>query len=1271
MGENERQPERGNAARCHEESAKQQPSLREAIRPDRFSHDHNYVPSRPKGNIFLQTCLAGSISVYKSKMLKTAVLAISTMLVAPMLTLGSVPASATALGPQLSVISPTHVDVGQPIEIEVSLSDAPTVAGFEASVRYDEAAAEFGGVLFGGATSSGNVVSRVTTGPAGGAAFAAYTCVTSGCPAPNAAAARNALEHVTVRIEPTMAGHLIVTLNPMKFVDLQGNSVDVNVPVHSVTIDVGAASSSSTFAPTSVATVLPRDNGATHPSLDVDGNGAVNSADVNDLAASWSDARRFDACTVAGATDPNGDGCLDVADLQLIAGSPAVAPAAGPATSTAGPTGISQALSAPLVVNTTNDLPDSNIGNGRCVTANGDCSLRAAIHEANASAGPDTIQFNIPGAGVHTIQLGNTLPTITDGGLTIDGYTQPGSQKNTDPLISNAAIMIEVKGLGSSLTDPATGFDAFKIVSANNRIQGLAIYNVFNHFEISGSGATGNVIAGNFIGSDAGSTFVAPPRTEGGIGITMISGANHNIVGTSALADRNVIGGTPGTALRIQHEGTNNNTVQNNLFGLKPHGDAGLPLGFNGVDIQFGAKNNLVGGPGPQERNVIAGAGAANAIDLSHQVDTTGNRVINNFIGTTPAGNAVAPIQNLRGVAFKDGIEDNFVTGNVIGGSKNDGLWVRFDFNGRNFVSGNRVGIALDGTAIPNALHGMFVQGHDFQVSGNVFANNAQGGILVTFEAGHVPNTTVRNRLSGNTFGPNGGLAIDLAPVGPTANDVGDADVGPNELLNYPTLAATQSTTIVTGTVCGSCRVEIYKAVADSSGRGVGQKLVGIANAAGDGSFIASTAGLAVGDNVAAITIDGVGNTSEFSPLSPVTVVGPQPPQPPTTSTSSFVSLQPARLLETRSGLPTVDGLFQGGGLVGRGGVVELTVANRGGVPIDAESVALNVTVTEAVGAGFVTVYPCGSQQPLASSLNYIAGQTVPNAVISRVGAGGAVCLFVSEGTHLVADVTGYFPPGSSFNSLLPARLLETRTGPGLATVDGLFNGAGPVARDTTLQLQVAGRGEVPADATAVVLNVTVTQPVGAGFVTVYPCGDARPLASNLNFVAGQTVPNQVISKVGAGGQVCLYSNETTHMVADIGGYFGPDSTYVSLLPARLLETRAGPGFATVDGAFFGGGLVPRGGTVQLQVTNRGGVPANAGTVVLNVTATQAAGAGFVTVYPCGETQPVASSLNYVSGQSVPNSVLAKVGAGGTVCLFVSEATNLVADVDGYFPPSV
>src|SRR5262249_41043296 len=160
----------------------------------------------------------------------------------------------------------------------------------------------------------------------------------------------------------------------------------------------------------------------------------------------------------------------------------------------------------------------------------------------------------------------------------------------------------------------------------------------------------------------------------------------------------------------------------------------------------------------------------------------------------------------------------------------------------------------------------------------------------------------------------------------------------------------------------------------------------------------------------------------------------------------------------------------------------------------------------------------------------------------------------------------------------------------------------------------------------------------GPGFVTVYPCGSARPLASNLNFTPGTHVPNAVMSLVGQGGAVCFYAQVDVHLVVDVEGYFGPGSPYSSLVPARLLDTRAGS--PTIDGEDAGGGKIPGGGVLQLQVTGRGGVPADATAVALNVTATNGVGPGFVTVFPCGASQPLASNLNFVAGEIIPNLVL-------------------------------
>ncbi|MBI5088288.1 MAG: hypothetical protein HZB15_05355, partial [Actinobacteria bacterium] len=250
---------------------------------------------------------------------------------------------------------------------------------------------------------------------------------------------------------------------------------------------------------------------------------------------------------------------------------------------------------------------------------------------------------------------------------------------------------------------------------------------------------------------------------------------------------------------------------------------------------------------------------------------------------------------------------------------------------------------------------------------------------------------------------------------------------------------------------------------------------------------------------------------------------------------STFVPLVPGRFLETRD-QATVDGLYAGIGPLQAGVVVSLPVAGRNTVAVDAAAVVTNVTVVSPSAAGFVTVFPCGSPVPNSSSVNFVAGATVANAVVSKVGTNGQICLFSNVATDLVVDVNGYFPAGSSFQSVVPARLLETRSG--LSTVDGLFAGQGPVPATGVVQLTVANRGGVGVSANAVVLNVTVVQPTGAGFVTVYPCGGAVPNSSSVNFVAGATVANAVVAQVGAGGAVCLFSNVATHLVVDVNGWF-------------------------------------------------------------------------------------------------------------------------------------
>ena len=239
-----------------------------------------------------------------------------------------------------------------------------------------------------------------------------------------------------------------------------------------------------------------------------------------------------------------------------------------------------------------------------------------------------------------------------------------------------------------------------------------------------------------------------------------------------------------------------------------------------------------------------------------------------------------------------------------------------------------------------------------------------------------------------------------------------------------------------------------------------------------------------------------------------------------------------------------------------------MTVLGRGGVPASGVgSVALNVTVTRPTAASFVTVWPSGQARPNASNLNFTPGQTVPNMVIVPVGAGGQVSIFNETGTtDVLVDVLGWFPVGQSFTGLTPARLMDSRTPTG-GTADGAVSGIGPLAGGQVFNLPVAGRGGVPASGVgSVALNVTVTRPTAASFVTVWPSGQARPNASNLNFTPGQTVPNMVIVPVGAGGQVSIFNETgTTDVLVDVLGWFPVGQSFTGLTPARLMDSRIPP----------------------------------------------------------------------------------------------------------------
>jgi hypothetical protein len=383
---------------------------------------------------------------------------------------------------------------------------------------------------------------------------------------------------------------------------------------------------------------------------------------------------------------------------------------------------------------------------------------------------------------------------------------------------------------------------------------------------------------------------------------------------------------------------------------------------------------------------------------------------------------------------------------------------------------------------------------------------------------------------------------------------------------------------------------------------------------------------------------------------------------------SSFTPVGPLRLLETRPGLPTVDGIAAGVGVRPGGTTTALLVAGRAGVRKGARTAALNVTVTNAAAPGFVTVYPCDQPLPLAAQVTFLARTDVATGVVTKLAADGSVCLFSPVDTDLVVDLDGYYPDGASFTTLQPARLLETRTDLALSTVDGAFLAGGPRPAASVLELQVGGRGGVPSDATEAVLAVTVTRPVAGGYVSVYPCAGGQPTSSTVNHSAGATVTNTVVAALGADGKVCVFTLAPADLVIDVNGYVPARSAFVSVRPGRLMDTRTDAGIVTVDGQQVGLGLRAAQTSTALVVGGRASVGTTARAVVLNVTVTGATQQGFVTVYPCASPRPNASSLNYAAGATVANLVVAPLAADGRVCLFTSSPTHLIADVTSYLP---
>lgn len=342
---------------------------------------------------------------------------------------------------------------------------------------------------------------------------------------------------------------------------------------------------------------------------------------------------------------------------------------------------------------------------------------------------------------------------------------------------------------------------------------------------------------------------------------------------------------------------------------------------------------------------------------------------------------------------------------------------------------------------------------------------------------------------------------------------------------------------------------------------------------------------------------------------------------------------------------------------------------NTGG--ISAFGITVNADVT-----GYDTTTSGGLSATLdwgdGTTSNYSSITTTPTFSHEYNSTGVySLTLTVSDGAGDSATTTwsGLETEGAEYTPYTPTRVLDTRSGTGAP--------ASPVAAGGVVQLQV-GNAPIPEPygIAAVVLNVTVTQATSNGFLTVYGDQDIggtpvpTPQTSNLNFAAGQTVPNLVIVPVGLNGVVDFANGApkgSVQVVADVEGYFSVTETakFMNITPTRILDTRNGTGSGAVK-------QIPANGDLTLTVAGagKGAIPAGgASAVAMNLTVADSTRAGFITAYPAGQSLPNASNVNYGPGQIVANSSIVPVGTNGQIVFHNSSSgpVDLIADASGYF----
>ncbi len=563
-------------------------------------------------------------------------------------------------------------------------------------------------------------------------------------------------------------------------------------------------------------------------------------------------------------------------------------------------------------------------------------------------------------------------------------------------------------------------------------------------------------------------------------------------------------------------------------------------------------------------------------------------------------------------------------------------------------------GSSVQGLVIINSING-------FSACVSLSPSNVPDGVAISFNPNPACGSSSIMTVNANGFGPLGTFPVQIDGF----NEGQRRD--PFLLLTVAgfTLSACDHLIVQPGG-SGTCQITV-----NSSGGYSGSVTLSASGAtfspnpvpAGSSSTMTVTVPAGTAPGTFPLVITGTDGNQVSKTASPNLIIG-TPPVP-----SRYIPLSsPCRIADTRNPNGPFGGPFLTGGVIR-----EFDITNSAcNIPSTALSYALNATVVPRGPLGYLTLLPCGQPQPLASNLNSIDGRVKAVAAIIPAGTNNGVCVFPSNDTDLVLDITGYFvaasnPSALAFYPITPCRIADTRNAPGPFGSPSLVGGA---TRNFPI---LSSSCNVPTSAQAYSLNFT-TVPAGfLGFFTAWPAGQTQPLASTLNAPTGTVVANAAIVQAGTNGDVSVFATNNSDLVIDINGYFAPPGagglSFIPVTPCRVRDTRNPPGSAPELDTQGPAQFPPINGTLAVNITGSNcGAPPSALAYVLNATVVPPGPLGFLTLWPNGTPQPLVSTLNAIDGAVTSNMAIVPTN-NGSINVFVSNPTHVVLDIFGYFAP--